>query len=105
MAPRAALHDCREKQRALPGTEERGVNQLTLPDERYRSIQNTREFLRSLLNPKETPRVPRAIRRQAYYLLKHYPWDIHMDMAAAALPDTFAQPVYGRIVSTKKGKR
>ena len=52
---------------------------MTLPDERSRAIMQTRAFLRELLDPKKTPRVPRAIRHRAYYCLKHYPfyWNIN----------------------------
>lgn len=46
---------------------------MTLPDERTRAVVNTRKFLRALLDPKKTPRIPRKIRKEAYYLLKHYP--------------------------------
>lgn len=51
---------------------------MTLPDERYRAVNNVREFLRDLLDPKKTPKVPKWIRKEAYYRLKHYPssWDI-----------------------------
>lgn len=48
---------------------------MTLPDERTRAVLNTKEFLRNLLDPKKTPRVPKKIRKQAYSLLKHYPND------------------------------
>jgi hypothetical protein len=60
---------------------------MTLPNERYRAIKNAREFLVSLLNPKETPRVPKEIRKRAYYVLKHYPWDMYVDVLAEACPD------------------
>jgi len=46
---------------------------MTLPDERFRSIQKTEEFLESLLDPKKTPRVPKDIRQQARWCLRHYP--------------------------------
>lgn len=46
---------------------------MTLPVERYRSIHIVREFLRSLLDPKKTPRVPKDVRIKAYWCLKHYP--------------------------------
>lgn len=53
---------------------------MTLPNERTNAILNTRRFLLSLLDPKKTPRVPKAIRREACQLLKHYPntFDFHM---------------------------
>lgn len=46
---------------------------MTLPEERRKAIIMTREFLRELLDPKKTPRVPKAIRKRAYWCLKHYP--------------------------------
>lgn len=46
---------------------------MTTPDERLRSMGYVRDFLHSLLDPKETPRVPLEIRRRAARLLKHYP--------------------------------
>lgn len=50
---------------------------MTTPEERIRAISNTHQFLRDLLDPKKTPRVPRAIRKQALWLLRHYP--MHYD--------------------------
>jgi len=46
---------------------------MTLPDERFRSIQRTEEFLQDLLNPQKTPRIPKEIREQARWCLRHYP--------------------------------
>lgn len=48
---------------------------MTLPIERYHSLINARSFLRRLLDPSQTPRVPRIIRREARYCLKHFPSD------------------------------
>jgi hypothetical protein len=50
-----------------------------LPDERLRSIHWAREFLRELLDPKKTPRVPKIIRSTARNVLKHYPTDYDME--------------------------
>lgn len=49
---------------------------MTLPFERKNSINNTREFLYDLLDPKKTPRVPRDIRNKACMLLRHYPTEL-----------------------------
>jgi len=46
---------------------------MTLPDERFRSIQRTEEFLQDLMNPQKTPRIPKEIREQARRCLRHYP--------------------------------
>lgn len=47
---------------------------MTLPDERYRAVNLTREFLFELIDPKKTPKLPKYIRQKAYTLLKHYPY-------------------------------
>lgn len=46
---------------------------MTLPEEEARAIAATRTFLFSLLDPKQTPRVPKLVRQQARRVLKHYP--------------------------------
>ena len=46
---------------------------MTLPEEEARAIAMTRTFLYALLDPKQTPRVPRGIRQRASRVLKHYP--------------------------------
>jgi hypothetical protein len=46
---------------------------MTIPIERVWAVEGTRKFLRMLMDPKETPRVPLKIRRMAYILIKHYP--------------------------------
>jgi hypothetical protein len=46
---------------------------MTLPEEEARAIAATRTFLYALLDPKQTPRVPREVRQQARRVLKHYP--------------------------------
>ena len=60
---------------------------VTLPDERYRAVVNAQIFLRALLDPKKTPRVPRDVRETAARILRHYPsifdlWHAKMDFDA-----------------------
>ena len=38
---------------------------MTMPNERRWAVNTTRQFLLDLLNPKKTPRVPSAIRKEA----------------------------------------
>ena len=52
---------------------------MTLPRERKNAVLRTEEFLVSLCDPKQTPRVPSAVRREARRLLKHYPTEYHVD--------------------------
>jgi len=67
---------------------------MTLPDERYRAVMQTIQFLTDICN---TPRVPKAIKQQAKSLLRHYPsaWD--MKVASELAPHVFQkemEPLY-----------
>jgi len=64
---------------------------MTLPAERTRAVAWARRFLLSLLDPRETPRVPRPIRDEARRVLRHYPLDYDIQRAAREAPDTFGQ--------------
>jgi hypothetical protein len=64
---------------------------MTLPDERYRAVIQTRRFLLDLCNPEHTPRVPKIIREHARSMLRHYPSDWDMTCAASASPELFAE--------------
>ncbi len=59
---------------------------MTLPDERYRAIIKARDFLRDLLNPKATPRVPKEVRREAYRVLKHFISSYELEKLAEKSP-------------------
>jgi len=60
---------------------------VTLPDERYRAIKYTEQFLIDLLDPKKTPRVPKDIRQRAYSCLRHYPGGYYLDLLASKCPE------------------
>jgi hypothetical protein len=60
---------------------------MTLPDERYRAIRQTRQFLIDLQDRTVYPRVPRAVRAEAYRLLRHYPGDYDLDRLSEKSPD------------------
>ena len=55
---------------------------MTVPNERTNAVKYTHKFLLELLDPKATPRVPKAIRQRAHSLLRHYPSDYDMDTIA-----------------------
>jgi hypothetical protein len=70
---------------------------MTLPDERYRAVVQTRRFLFDLCNPDHTPRVPKLIRETARSMLRHYPNEYDMRMASENAPDVFQErmePLY-----------
>ncbi len=62
---------------------------MTLPDERYRAVVQTKKFLIDLCSPNRTPRIPKSIRQQANSLLRHYPSDWDMERASEGSPDVF----------------
>ena len=80
---------------------------MTLPDERYRAVRETRRFLQSLLSVAATPGMPRVVRSQAAALLRHYPSDWDLDQLAAAAPEVLAQrldPVTEFVVSKSRAE-
>lgn len=64
---------------------------MTLPDERYRSIIQTRKFLMELTSPLMTPKVSKVIRDRARSLLRHYPSDYILEAMAQDMPNYFAK--------------
>jgi len=70
---------------------------MTLPDERYRAVVQTRRFLLDLCNSQHTPRVPKLVRQTARDMLRHYPSDWEMQTAAREAPSVFQErmePLY-----------
>lgn len=63
---------------------------MTLPDERYRAVKYTAEFL-SRLAGGEYLRVPKAVRDEARSLLRHYPSQWDLQRAAATSPEVFQE--------------
>ena len=57
--------------------------------ERRRAVNQTCDFLADLQDPKKTPRVPKEIRQEASRLLKHFPRDYDMEIAAEQSPGVF----------------
>jgi hypothetical protein len=71
---------------------------MTLPDERYRAVVQTQEFLVEILT---TPRVPKRIKEGARAMLRHYPSEYDMRRASREAPEVFQErmePLYRMIV-------
>lgn len=49
---------------------------MSLPSEEAAAVDAARRFLFDLLNPKVTPRVPKAVRERARRVVKHYPYSV-----------------------------
>lgn len=81
---------------------------MTLPDERYRAVVQTRKFLIDLCIIQRTPRVPKIIREHARDLLRHYPSDWEMTQAAEAAPNVFQEkmePLYRMVKQYEQDKK
>jgi hypothetical protein len=46
---------------------------MTVPEEMFNAIRNARHFMLALMDPKQTPKVPREVRKRARERLKHFP--------------------------------
>ena len=71
---------------------------MTIPYERTRAILETRRFLREIVNPGDTPRVPKRIREMARQLLRHYPGYAEIELSHKALPHLYGPvPPFSRL--------
>jgi hypothetical protein len=66
---------------------------MTLPDERYRAVSYARQFLYDLMDPSQTPRVPKAIRERARTILRHFPMESDMIQASREVPYIFRESI------------
>jgi hypothetical protein len=77
---------------------------MTLPDERYRAVVQTEKFLKEIL---ATPRVPKKIKDDARWCLRHYPNEWDMKRAAEQVPAVFAEkmePLYRMVKQYEQDK-
>lgn len=80
---------------------------MTLPDERYRSLVQTKKFLMELLSPHMTPKVPKVIRNRAEGLLRHWPDNYILEIMCEEMPNYFAkeiEPVFRMIKKYEQSK-
>jgi len=80
---------------------------MTLPDERYRAIRQTGQFLRDLQDRTIYPRVPRAVRAEAYRLLRHYPTEYDLERLAEKSPNVIIkemEPLTRMIMTYEEAK-
>jgi hypothetical protein len=84
-----------------PGTTEAPRDKLNGPYLRTRALVQTKRFLEAMLDPKETPRVPRWMRGKAKSLLRHYPGLWEIDRVHKELPEVFGPvPPFSRLSGT-----
>ena len=64
--------------RSVSMSTERPRRMISSPSQQVSAVVATRDFLLRLINTKETPRIPREVRREARALLRHYPIAEHL---------------------------
>ncbi len=60
---------------------------MTTPEDRYRSLKQSRKLLEELCDPGKTPRVPSIVRDRARSILRHYPNDQELDKMVETNPE------------------
>ncbi len=60
---------------------------MTIAEERYEAVWKARDFIQSLMDPKATPKVPREIRKEAYWRLRHFPSPFDMEETRKKVPE------------------
>jgi len=71
-----------------------GRKNMTMPDERYRALKQSKKLLEELCDPGKTPRVPSIIRDRARGILRHYPMDVDLDNLAEQCPELLEKISY-----------
>jgi hypothetical protein len=77
---------------------------MTLPDERYRAVVQTKKFLEELLT---TSRIPKAVKDNARWCLRHYPNEWDMQIVAREVPGVFQErmePLYRMVKQYEQDK-
>ena len=65
---------------------------MTLPDERYRSVMWAKRFLESLAHDRKAyPRISKAVRGEAYSILRHFPNEWDMRRVSESTPEVFQE--------------
>ncbi|WP_274961466.1 BPSL0761 family protein, partial [Lentibacter algarum] len=80
---------------------------MTLPVERFNSLLHAEQLLYDLLDPKKTPRVPRAIRGRARSVLRHWPMGSQLEIIAERVPEHFNRsedPLYTAVKAYDNSK-
>lgn len=62
---------------------------MTMPEERTRSVIQTREFLSWLQDRAD---IPMDIRNEAHRLLRHYPSNENLNVSAQVIPSLWTMP-------------
>ena len=81
---------------------------MTLPDERFRAVFRTAEFLAELTDPSVTPKIPKKIRDDARWCLRHYPtyYDLKdLEQAAPHIVQEQMEPLYRMIKQHGEDKK
>lgn len=74
---------------------------VTTPEERTRTLLQTKDFLVELMTSEHPSGVPDNVRQEARRLLRHYPGLMDLDLAHRALPMFFGEVPPPRLGDTQ----
>jgi len=60
---------------------------MTMPDERFRALKQSKKLLEELCDPGKTPRTPSIVRDRARGILRHFPTDYDLEQIASNSPE------------------
>jgi len=79
---------------------------MTMPDERFRALKQSKRLLEELCDPGRTPRVPSIVRDKARGVLRHFPNDYELDRIADNCPEYLDKTIFtDRISVNSKDNR
>lgn len=64
---------------------------MTLPDERYRAVMMARKFMIDIMNHRSG--LSKEMKEEARAVLRHYPSEYDLDMAAEQAPHVFQKRI------------
>ena len=86
-----------------------GKKKMTLPDERYRAVMWAKRFLEELAHDtKKYPRISKAVRQEAYSIMRHFPNEWDLKQAAHSAPQVFQEqmePLYRMVKQYEQDKK
>ncbi len=82
---------------------------MTLPDERYRAVMWAQRFLGEIAHDtKKYPRISKALRREAYSILRHFPSEWDLQRVSRDCPEVFQErmePLYRMVKAYEQDKQ
>lgn len=64
---------------------------MSLPFEKTNAVLQARQMLLDIMDPKQSPGIPKEVRQRARSVLKHFPSKIDLEIACEKVPEVFGK--------------